>query len=108
VLVGGPPHAEVDVRLSQLRLAARADRADGGAFGHGCTAPDHEGAEMDEGHRVPVGGLDRDGAAAAGNGARERNRARSRGAHGGAGRGADVDAAVLSRRVRVVSEDEGS
>ena len=53
-------HAEMHVGLRDLAVAARADRADGAAFGDG-RAPDHaDRAEMRERDRVPLGRLDGD------------------------------------------------
>lgn len=98
----------MDVRLGVLRVARRARRADTGTFGELLAALDADGAEVDERDRVAGGGPDRHRAAAARHGPGERDDARRRRPDEPArGRG-DVDAAMLRRGVRVVSEDEGS
>jgi hypothetical protein len=56
----------MDVRLVELRLAARADCADCGSFGDHGTLQHVDRAEMDERDRIPVVGADRQRLAAAG------------------------------------------
>jgi hypothetical protein len=106
VLVGGDSNAEVDVGFRQLGLAARTDRPDrfplhdGHALGHG------HGPEVDERHRVAVGGRDCDGPSATRDGAREGHGARHRRDDVSARGTADVDPAVLARGVRIAPERE--
>jgi hypothetical protein len=98
----------MDIRLGVLRVARRARRADAGTFGELLAALDADGAEVDESDRVAVGGLDRHRVAAARHGPSERDQPRRRRPDEPApGRG-DVDATMLRRGVRVLSEDEGS
>jgi hypothetical protein len=87
-------------------VGALADGADGRSLGDLGAARDADGAELEEGHRVAVGRLDGDGAAAARQGADEGHEARGRSDHRRADRRAHVDAAVLARRVRVGAEEE--
>jgi hypothetical protein len=54
----GNANAEMDVGLRELRLAARADRPDGVAFGDGGVRRDRDRAEMRERHGVAVRRLD--------------------------------------------------
>ena len=99
--VWGLPDAEVDVRHRQLRNAARVDGADRIALPDRRPAPDRERAEVHERHRVPIRRLDRHRLARGRHGSGERNRAGRRREDGRPHRRADVDPAVLSRRVRV-------
>ncbi len=97
----GETHAEVDVRLRHLGVAARPDRADGVTLGD-CGALRHdERAEMGERDGVAVGGLDRQAHPGRGDGARKGDCARGGRCDGGAGRAADVESAVLAGGVRV-------
>jgi hypothetical protein len=96
----------MEVRGRMLGLSARTDRADRLALDDlGC--PLHAcGAEMRERHGVAIGGLDRDTPAAHRHGSGEGDRAAGRREDGSAGGCADVDAAMLARRVGVRSEHE--
>jgi hypothetical protein len=89
-----------------LRLSARPDRAERLALDDlGCPLHGRR-AEMRERHGVAVRGLDRDTPAAHGHGSGEGDRAAGGRDHGSAGGSADVDAAMLARRVGVRSEHE--
>ncbi len=61
---------------------------------------------MNEGHRVPVVGLDRDDLSVRADRPGERDDARSRREHDAALLAVDVDAAMLAAGVRVPAEDE--
>jgi hypothetical protein len=99
---------EVDVRVGVLRLAARAKCADCGALGDGLALPDGDGPEVNERRGVAVGRLDRHRSPAAGHRSGERHRSGRRRDDGRPGSRTDVDAAVLTGRVGVRPEDEGS
>jgi hypothetical protein len=101
LILGGHPHAEIDERLRVVDDAARADRPDNGALGDERSALDADRAEVDERGRVPERRLDRDGLAPVRHGSRESDGASRRRTHVRAGRCAQVDAAVLTARVRV-------
>ena len=94
VLIVRSADAEVDVRLADAGLVARADRPDAvalddrRALGHG------EGAEMGQRHRPAVRGLDRDAPAVPRHRAHERHHPRGRRAHQRSEGAGDVDAAV--------------
>ena len=94
--------------LNYLFIANRPDLTvwENVALGDEAAARDRDRAELQQRHRVAVGGLDRHGPAAAGHGTAERDRAGGRRAHGGADVGADVDAAVLAGGVRVRAQLE--
>ena len=101
-------HAEVDIRLLDLGVAARADRADRRALRDGGVRGDRDRAQMRQRHRVAVGRLDRDALPRGRHRAGEGHRARGGCDHGGAGSAADVDAPVLAARIRMARiEDEG-
>jgi hypothetical protein len=108
VRVGAAPDPEVHVGLLHLRLAARADGADGVALGHLDPLAHCQRAEVDEGRRVAVGGLDGDGEAVPGHAAREGDSARRRRRHRRARLAGDVDASMLPGRVRIGPEEERS
>lgn len=108
VRLGAPPHAEIDVGLRQFGDSTRPDGSDEGSLGHGVAAPHRDRAEMHERDRVAVRRLDRDRPAAHRHGAREGDDPGRRGEHGCARRSADVDSAVLARRVRIVAEQKRS
>jgi hypothetical protein len=100
---------EVDVRLREVDDAARADRADRGAFGQVGAARDADRAKVDERRRKAERCLDRHRLAAGRNRAGERHRTVRRGEHGRAGRRTEIDAAMLARRVRMSCvEGEGA
>jgi hypothetical protein len=101
LILGRHPHAEVDERLRAVDDAARPDRPDNGAFGDERSALHADRAEMDERGRVPERRLDRDGLAPVRHGSGERDGASRRREHLRAGRCAQVDATVLTPRVRV-------
>ena len=102
VRIGGHANPEVNVRAVQLGRAARADRADVVQLGHGRALDDADRPQMRERDGVAVRGLDRDRLAVRGHGPGEAHRAGRRRDHGLARRaGAQVDAAVLVRGVRV-------
>jgi len=100
--VGGGADPEVDVRHRDLRRAARPDRSDHVAFGHGCAAWDRDRAEVGQRDREAVGGLDRDRAAVRGDGAGEAHRPARGSVHRRARVGTQVDTAVLAGEQRVV------
>jgi hypothetical protein len=108
VRVRAHPDAEMEVRLIVLGDAARADRPEGRALRDGRLRSDLERAKVEERDRVAVGGLHRHGSTPAGHCAREGDDSGGRCTHGGTCRPGDVDAAVLSGGVGIVSEDEGS
>ena len=88
------------------RVLARTDLADDRTFRDRASASDGDRAELEQCHGVAVDRLDRERAAAGRHGADEGDDAAGRRPHGLAGRGADVDAAVLARRVLVGRERE--
>jgi hypothetical protein len=93
------PDPKVYVRLRQLRLAGRADRPDAVALGHRRALGDRDRAEVGQRDGVPVGSRDREALARGRDGARERHRP-GRGRDDARRRGrADVDAAMLARRI---------
>jgi hypothetical protein len=97
----GDPDPQVHVRLRQLRLAGWADRPDAVSLGDRRALGDRDRAEVGERDGIPVGRRDREALARGRDGARERHRP-------GRGRDdaracvrADVEAAMLARRVRM-------
>jgi hypothetical protein len=108
VRVRRDPDAEVDVRLRVLRVARWADQPDRRPLLEQCVRLDGDRAQVDEGDGVAARGPHGDGAAAARDGAGEADDATDRRAHLRARRAGDVDAAVLSPGVGVVSEHERS
>jgi hypothetical protein len=107
IRLGAPPHAEIDVRHGQLHHAARTHGSDGVALRQARAATHGDRAEMQERDRVTVLRLDRDRTAAYRHGPREGDPPGRRGEHGRSRGRADVDPAVLARRVRIVAEQEG-
>jgi hypothetical protein len=98
----------MDVRLRNLRVAARPDRADRRAFGDGGVLGDRDRAQVRERHRVAVGRLDRDALPRGRHRARERHGAGRRRDHSRARLAGDVDAPVLATRIGMARiEDEG-
>ncbi len=73
LVLRGPPHAEMDVGLADLGLAARPDRADRRSLRDGRMQRDSDRAEVSERHRVAVGGLDREALPRGGDRAGERH-----------------------------------
>jgi hypothetical protein len=108
VRVRRDPDAEVDVRLRVLRIARGPDQADRRPFLQRSLRLDRDRAQVDEGDGIAARGPHGDGAAAARDGAGEADDATDRRAHLRARRAGDVDAAVLSPGVGVVSEHERS
>jgi hypothetical protein len=104
--VGGHTDAELDIRLGELDLAARPDRADRVTLRDRGVAAHADRAEVQERDRVAVLCLDRHSLATTRNRAREADRASCRRRHRGPRVSCDVDAAVLPRRVRVAPERE--
>jgi len=107
VRLAASPHAQIDVGHRQLGLAAWADRADRRALRDRGAAPNRHGAEMQDGDRVAVLGLDRDGPAADGDGPCEGDDSGCRREHRCPRGRSDVDSAMLAGRVRIVAEQEG-
>jgi hypothetical protein len=102
-------HSEVDVRVGVFDYAARPNRSDHGALTEACAARDRDRPEVDKRQRVTRGRLDRHRLSARRHGACKGDDARSRCEHRPPGRRAEVDPAVLSRRVRMCAvEREGS
>jgi hypothetical protein len=106
VRILGAPDAEVDVWDVVLELSGRTDRADDRPLAHGLAAPNARRAEMRQGHRVPVGRVNRRDFAAHWHGSGERDGAGRRREDRLSGPSANVDSAVLARGVRIVAEDE--
>lgn len=102
-----PPHADMDVGHGQLHRAARTDGSDCVALRKAGAATHGDRAEMQERDRVIVLRLDRDRPAAHRHGPGEGDHPGCRGEHGRSCWGADVDPAVLARRIRIVAEQEG-
>jgi hypothetical protein len=91
----------VDVRDKRDRVRALPDGADDRAFGDVAPAEHAGRGELQQRHRVPVGGLDRERMAAAGHLPCEGHRAAPRRDHRRAERGTHVEAAVLPAGVGV-------
>jgi hypothetical protein len=99
--LGGNPDPEVHVRLRQLDLAGRADRPHAVTLGYRRALGDRDRAEVGQRDGVPVGRRDREALARSRDDAREGHRP-GRGRDDARARGrADVDAAMLARRVRM-------
>ena len=97
----------MDVRLGQLGVARGADRPDSIALDDRRALRDRERAEMRQRDGVPVGRRDREALARGRDGAGKGHRSGRGRDDGGAGVGADVDATMLARGVRVRGiEDE--
>jgi hypothetical protein len=107
LLLGSPSYTEVEVGDIVLELAARPDRADILGFGDGSPASHGKRAQVNEGDGIAVGCLNRHTRAAPRHSAREGDGPCSRCDDRRPGGRADVDPAVLARRVGVVAEDEG-
>ncbi len=108
LVLGSAPNAEVHVRLTRGRVGALADDADARALGDLVPALDGDRAELQQRHGIPVGRTDRQRATTARDRPHERHAPRRRRAHRIAERASHVDPAMLSARVRVRAEDEGS
>ncbi len=101
-LVGCQADPQMDVRNGLLGRAARPDSGHCVTFRDGRALRDGERAEMREGHRVPIGRLDRKALATRRDEAGEAHRpGRGRDDRIALRRGTDVDAAVLAGGVRV-------
>lgn len=94
------------MRPSGDGVLALTDAADDLALGDGASARDGDRAELEERHRVSVGGLDRERATAGRDGADKGDDARGGCAHRLAGNGSDVDPAVLPGCIFVRREHE--
>jgi hypothetical protein len=106
LLVGRDAHAEVDVRLRPVGLAARAHGGHGRPLGDRITPANPNRAEMLQRHRVPVRGTDRERHAALRHRACKRHRAGRRSPHVRAQIARDVDAAMLTACIRIAPEDK--
>jgi hypothetical protein len=101
--IGGDPCAEVDVGLGVLGVSGLRRGADDRLLRDRRSARDGDRAEVLERHGVPVRGQDRDRSASRRNRPGEGHGAGSGSENLLAGRGRNVDAAVLTSRVRVAS-----
>lgn len=97
----GQSNAEVDEGLGELGRAARADGADRGAFGDRLATLHGHRPQMLQRRGVTVTRLDGDGLAPTRHGPGERHDAVDRSDDWRSRRSADIDAAVLSGRVRM-------
>jgi hypothetical protein len=107
MLVARDPHAEMHVRLSVLRLAARTNVGDRLAFLDRRTLVDSKRAEMSKRDRISGAGDDREREAVRRYRSCERHGAARRSADGVALRCGDIDATVLAAGVGVGPEREG-
>ncbi len=96
----------MDVGLVVLALSTRPDDSDDVALVDDRALAEADFAEMHQRDGVPVRGRERHDLPARANGAGERDRAVGGGEHVGAGQAGDVDATVLTWRVRVVTHRE--
>jgi hypothetical protein len=96
----------MDVRRGGDRVRALADDADHGSLLDGGAAQHARRAELQQGHGVAVGGLDRDRPAAVRNRADERDGPGSRCEHRASQLARDVDASMLPAGVGVRAERE--
>ena len=108
LLVGGAPNAQVHVRLARDPVGALADRADPRSLGDLLSTLHSDRSELQQRHGVAVGRADGQRTTACGNGSGERHGPRGGRAHGLTKRAAHVDPAMLTRRIRIGAEDEGS
>jgi hypothetical protein len=106
LFLGGASDPQVHVRLAGHRVGTLTDRADARSLGDLVSSIHGDRGELQQGHGVAVARSDRQRTTASGNGPGERHDPRSRRAHRFAERAADVDAAVLSARIRIRAEDE--
>jgi hypothetical protein len=106
VRIGGQADAQMDVWLRSLGLAARADRSHDLPFADRRSNGQGDRSQVDEGDRIPVLGADRQAEPLARKPAGVGDDPRGRSAYLGSRRSADVDAAVLAARIRVVAGDE--
>lgn len=101
LLVGREADAEIDVRLGDVDGPARSHRADGRALGDRLAALHGDRSEVQEGGGMSFARLDRHGLAAVGDDSGERHDARDGSHDRRPRRSAEVDATVLTGRVRV-------
>ncbi len=106
LLLRRTPDSEMDARDGLLGRSARSHRPDRRALRHRVALRDADRAEMDEGHREAVCGEDRDAAAVRGQRPGERDDARRGRADRRSACPGDVDATMLTTRVRVRAEHE--
>ena len=106
VRIRSQANPEMDVGLSPLGLAARADGSHDLAFLDRSPGAHTDRAEVHEGDRVAVGGANRQAEALVRQLARERDDAGGRSPDVGSGRRRDVDPAMLSAGIGVVLGDE--
>jgi hypothetical protein len=107
VRIGGQADAEMDVRLRSFGLAARADRPHDLSFADSRSNGQANRSQVDEGDGIAVRGADRQAEPLAREAAGVGDDPRGRSAYLGSRRRADVDAAVLAARIRVVAGEEG-
>jgi hypothetical protein len=98
----------MDVRPLHFRGPTRSNRPYLGALARGVPLLHAERAEMNEGHRVAIAGLDRHDLAVRPDRAREGHDACRRCYDARPCRRGDIDTAMLAARVRVVAESKGS
>ncbi len=106
LLVGRDADAQVDVRLGPGGLTARAHGGDGRPLRDRVALANPNRAEMLQRHGVAVGRPDRERLAAFRHGACEGHRSGRRREHVGSEIAGDVDAAMLTARIGIASEDE--
>jgi hypothetical protein len=106
VRLGGQPHAEMNVWLRPFGLAGRADRADDLAFADRGADRKSDRPQVDEGDGVSALGPDRQAEPFVRQPPGEGDDPRRRSAHIGSRRRPDVDAAMLTARVRIALGDE--
>ena len=99
LLVGVEPNAQMDVGLVHLGISARSDCPDAVAFGDCRALLNGDRSEVCERHVVSVCGLDGDRLAAGRHRARERHDSGGGSHYSGARAAADVEAAMLPRRI---------
>jgi hypothetical protein len=104
--LGGDTNSQVHERRSDLGVARRPDRRHGVAFCHGGALRHRDGAEVRERDGESRGRLDGEAAAGGRHRPGERHDAGRGGANRRTGAAADVDAAMLARRVRVNGVEE--
>ncbi len=97
----GQSNAEIDERLGELGRAARTDRPDRGAFGDRLATLHGDRPQMLQRRGVTVTRLDGDGLAPTRHGPGERHDAADRSGDRRCGRCTEIDATVLSGRIRM-------